>query len=228
MTDPWTPIVAYCERSGPGLWAEPLNAVTNLAFILAAASILTSDRGRAVDRWLLGGLMLAVGAGSGLFHTLAVRWASVADVVPIVCFVLFSLWFALVHVAVIGRVASACVVVIFVVASPFVASLASGVMGGSAAYLPAFLAIVAVAAVQLARARPGGGRLLLAAAVFAVSLAARMADRPFCAVFPPGTHFLWHFLNAGVLWLVASTILAAGPAPVARRRPQEGRGVARS
>jgi hypothetical protein len=30
------PIDAYCERLGPGLWAEPLNALTNLAFIVAA------------------------------------------------------------------------------------------------------------------------------------------------------------------------------------------------
>ena len=30
------PIDAYCERLGPGLWAEPLNAVTNLAFLVAA------------------------------------------------------------------------------------------------------------------------------------------------------------------------------------------------
>ena len=26
----------YCERIGDGFWAEPLNAITNLAFILAA------------------------------------------------------------------------------------------------------------------------------------------------------------------------------------------------
>ena len=26
----------YCERLDPGFWAEPLNAVTNLSFILAA------------------------------------------------------------------------------------------------------------------------------------------------------------------------------------------------
>ena len=33
----WTdPIDAYCERLGPGFWAEPLNAWTNLAFLLAA------------------------------------------------------------------------------------------------------------------------------------------------------------------------------------------------
>ena len=26
----------YCERTDPGIWAEPLNALTNLAFIIAA------------------------------------------------------------------------------------------------------------------------------------------------------------------------------------------------
>jgi len=26
----------YCERLGPGIWAEPINALTNLAFLVAA------------------------------------------------------------------------------------------------------------------------------------------------------------------------------------------------
>ncbi|BAB51018.1 msl4336 [Mesorhizobium japonicum MAFF 303099] len=30
-----TPVDLYCERTGPGLWAEPANALTNLAFIAA-------------------------------------------------------------------------------------------------------------------------------------------------------------------------------------------------
>ena len=28
-------IDVYCERVGPGLWAEPVNALTNAAFFLA-------------------------------------------------------------------------------------------------------------------------------------------------------------------------------------------------
>ncbi len=31
------PIDAYCERLGPGVWAEPVNALTNLAFLAGAA-----------------------------------------------------------------------------------------------------------------------------------------------------------------------------------------------
>lgn len=33
-----TPVDLYCERTGSGLWAEPANALTNLAFIAAGLS----------------------------------------------------------------------------------------------------------------------------------------------------------------------------------------------
>ena len=26
----------YCERAGPGLWAEPVNALTNIGFVFTA------------------------------------------------------------------------------------------------------------------------------------------------------------------------------------------------
>lgn len=47
------PIDAYCERIGTGFWAEPLNALSNVAFFAAAALGLwywrqaaSRDRGR--------------------------------------------------------------------------------------------------------------------------------------------------------------------------------------
>ena len=51
----------YCERTGPGLWAEPFNALTNLAF-LAVAAILWRRAGRNApfDLRLLIGLIAAV------------------------------------------------------------------------------------------------------------------------------------------------------------------------
>jgi hypothetical protein len=67
------PIDAYCERLGPGLWAEPLNAVTNLAFIVAAVICLHGVSG--IPRPPLGLalviILAAIGVGSGLFHTFA-------------------------------------------------------------------------------------------------------------------------------------------------------------
>ena len=64
----------YCERGfDPGFWAEPLNAITNAAFIIAAAMatmmwlrIPAAER-RWVDAWLLL-VLYAIGIGSFLLH----------------------------------------------------------------------------------------------------------------------------------------------------------------
>ena len=54
----------YCERTGPGLWAEPVNALTNLAFFAAAWALWHSARStRTVGPGarLLIGLLVAIG-----------------------------------------------------------------------------------------------------------------------------------------------------------------------
>lgn len=90
-------IYGYCERGFfPGVgtdafWAEPLNAVTNAAFIIAAIiGLLLAVRARRLDgpvAWLIL-LTFAVGVGSFLFHTYAVVWAAMTDTIPIMLFIL--------------------------------------------------------------------------------------------------------------------------------------------
>ncbi len=68
----------YCERLGPGLWAEPLNALSNLSFLIAAfVAWRLLQRGAAVDgsHKILVLLIATIGIGSGLFHTYATVWA---------------------------------------------------------------------------------------------------------------------------------------------------------
>ena len=47
-----------------------------------------------------------------------------------------------------------------------------------------------------------GRALLTAGVLFAASIALRIADLPLCGAFPLGTHFLWHILNAAVIYAV--------------------------
>jgi len=85
----------YCERLGPGLWAEPLNALTNLGFLVAAlASWQLARRSESRDGSLgsLIALIVAIGVGSAMFHTFATGWARVLDVLPILLFQLWFLW----------------------------------------------------------------------------------------------------------------------------------------
>ena len=86
--DWFEPVMAYCERTGPAFWAEPVNALTNAAFLIAAALLCRRADVRgdppALALAILTGI---VGIGSFLFHTLAVHWSMLADVIPIALFI---------------------------------------------------------------------------------------------------------------------------------------------
>ena len=76
----------YCERIDGSFWAEPLNAVTNVAFLVAALAgfwLWRRQGGRDAVTLVLIGLVFAIGIGSFLFHTIPNRWTLLADVVPI-------------------------------------------------------------------------------------------------------------------------------------------------
>ena len=85
----------YCERCGAGLLDEPINAFTNVAFFIAAwgAWLLAKHRqGLSTGIWMLIGLAVSIGIGSGLWHTFATPWAEALDRIPILIFQLVFLW----------------------------------------------------------------------------------------------------------------------------------------
>ena len=77
----------YCERTDFSLWSEPLNAITNLAFLIAAVVMWRRSQGVTIAR-ALSVILFIIGIASGLFHTLATAWASAADVLSILIFIL--------------------------------------------------------------------------------------------------------------------------------------------
>jgi hypothetical protein len=210
-------IDAYCERTGPELWNEPLNAVTNLAFIVSAAFLLRAliraePKARADwAPWALIALIFLIGIGSALFHTLANRWTAAADVIPIALFILLATFLALARLARSSLwISLAGMLAVLGLAVGLSALLRFG--GGS--YLAALVAMLAIGLfIRFRRSRPAGATLLAAAGVFAVSLTLRTLDGPLCNAIPIGTHFLWHILNAVVLTLVARAIIRHGGRP---------------
>lgn len=206
--------LAYCERLGPGYWAEPFNAVTNLAFFVAAFAAwrLWRRAGRG-DRAVLAliALVALIGAGSFLFHTAPARWTALADVIPIQLFAFGYFWLAMRRFVRLGAVAGAVATAAFVIASfalqRWLAPLLPPGARGSAAYASFVVALFATA--WLARRRAGEGpaeaaapALALAGAVFALSLTLRSIDQAVCPALPVGTHFVWHLLNAVVVFVL--------------------------
>jgi hypothetical protein len=84
--------------------------------------------------------------------------------------------------------------------------LPAGALNGSGEYLPPLAALMTVGLL----ARPIAQRqlILTAGAIFTCSLFLRMVDREACALFPLGTHFMWHLLNAAVLYLLLRSAIA--------------------
>ena len=224
MSPDWfEPIRSYCERTGPDFWSEPLNAATNGAFLVAA--LLAARRAAEVpaDRpcLALAALTGVVGIGSFLFHTLALRWSMLADVIPIALFIYGYFWLAMRRFLGLGTAAAACVTLAFLAFSFGLTPALDALTGrslaeasnGSIDYLPAILALAGVSAALLAirpstgARREAGRRLLAVAGLFLVSLTARTLDRAACPAIPFGTHWLWHLLNACVLYaLIAAAI----------------------
>jgi hypothetical protein len=211
----------YCERLEPGLLAEPLNALTNGAFLVAAWWLQRlARRDTGCDRGVLAlaALALAIGIGSGLFHTFATGWALAADVVPILLFQLLFLLLYLRRQVGLGAAPAAGLCLAFLLAC-LAGRSAPALLNGSLAYAPT-LAVLALLGWHQRHTRRSA-LLLGATGLFSLSLLLRSLDNALCPHWPIGTHLFWHLLNAAVLVLSGQTLLAAGRnnGPISAGRP---------
>lgn len=205
------PVDLYCERVGAGFWAEPVNALSNVAFLLAAGIAFVHWRragGRDWPTLALIVVLVAIGLGSFAFHTLATRGAVYLDVIPIAVFIYGYLLLALRRFLALPWRATIELLVVFFAASRILPHLAGpGALNGSLDYLPALLAMLILVWFVPSKVRPA---VWLAAILFLVSLALRNMDQAVCVAFPLGTHFIWHLLNAAVLLVLIEAAISAG------------------
>ncbi len=199
-------IDGYCERLGPAFWAEPVNALTNVAFLLAALVMWRRLRGSglALGRFLVV-ILAAIGVGSFLFHGYATVWASMADVLPIMLFIVVYLYAANRHFWRLGRWRALGLTAGFVPYAALTVPLFGAIpgLGTSAAYAPVPLLIGIYAVLLRGRAPVTARGLMLGAVLLVISLVFRTLDAPLCRALPVGTHFMWHVLNAAMLgWMI--------------------------
>jgi hypothetical protein len=197
-------IDAYCERTDPGYWAEPVNAVTNAAFLVAAV-VMWRRSARLPLGQLMSAILFVIGIGSWLFHTHATAWASTADTTPIGVYILVYIyaanrwfWGWPVWLSALG---AAGFIPWAVALTPVFALLPF--FGISAVHWPV-VALILLYAVLLRRRTPRTALgLTLGAGLLAASLTFRSLDGALCGAIPVGTHFVWHLLNALMLgWMI--------------------------
>jgi hypothetical protein len=235
-------IYNYCERGQDGaFWAEPLNAVSNGAFIVAAlfATVawlaLPRDR-RGFAEAVLIVLTYVIGVGSFLFHTYANRWSAYADTIPIGLFMLATFAFVLRRFFGLNWILVLVGLAAFFAALryagtiecrpallPVTAAAGARCLNGTVGYTPAFFALAGSATGLAMMRHPAWRSLLVAALVFLVAMTFRTLDLEVCDLtriggHARGTHFLWHILNAVTLYiLLRAAIWHGGP----RLRPAD-------
>lgn len=225
----WTRrIYGYCERGQQdAFWAEPLNAITNASFIIAAIFALAlALRNRRLDGpviWLIA-ITFAVGVGSFLFHTYAMVWSAILDTTPIMLFILSYFAIAMRCFGGFGWGKSLLLMLGFValmIGASFVLNLLlRDLIGGSVSYIPALLALLGVGVWLHSKTHPAGIWLITVALIFGASLTARAIDEPLCSTLSMGTHWLWHVLNGVVLGALIVAVIRHGQ-PLDDRRSFE-------
>ncbi len=219
MPDPlFAPIDLYCERLSAELLAEPLNLVSNLAFVIAGlwgvAAARRQEAGRGAEA--MGWWVVAIGIGSAIFHSWATRLTIWADVVPIATFTIAYTLFNLRRFMGMAWPPAVAIFVAFYAVVGFgtymVPDWLRQATNGSTGYLPPFLALIVFGMLVLRQGNPAGWYNLAAAAVFCVSVTFRMLDPVVCGSLPIGTHFLWHVFNGLMLAVILAAVARHGAA----------------
>lgn len=235
-------IYMYCERGqDPAFWAEPLNAVSNAAFLIAALVAAYDYRSQPRESRkpavaLLIGLTSVIGIGSFLFHTYATQWAALADRIPIAVFMVAYFAFVLRQLLGLNWIVVILGLGAFYVSVryaggiqcqygellPITARAGARCFNGTVGYLPAFLALLGSAAALAFH--PAGRAIALASAVFFVSMTFRTLDLELCELSRfgghlSGSHFVWHILNGLTLYILLRAAVRHGDASPARKEP---------
>jgi len=196
------PQAIYCERGiSSQLLAEPINAITNLAFpFLGFMAFLKLKRKGVKDKYILAlpVLLSIVGVGSFIYHTTRSPFTLLFDAIPIYIFVLFSLFLVLKKL--LKGQTKALATILMLVAVELVLSLVvpRDFLNGSIGHV---VTIIFISLIGFFIYKKFGTKiiqpLVSVLTLYGLAIFFRSSDPFFCSYIPFGTHFLWHIFAAG-------------------------------
>ena len=206
----------YCERLDASFWSEPLNAFSNLGFVfvgLLATVFWYRNYRRGIQTsplrvLILSLLLITIGIGSFIFHTVADTRTIFLDLIPIFIFTSLYLYHSF-HFYLKVSAVNSWALLILCVASMIVCErlIPREILNGSLLYFPPLVFLLFIAWKLSKWANQRWFKLYLTAtSVFFLSLICRTIDMAVCPNFPIGTHFLWHTFNSvflGILMYIA-------------------------
>ncbi len=212
-----TPITHWygvCERAGLGVFAEPLNVLSSFAFIFVAVAIFQYyrkhedlERKWIWDIHVLTAITFIIGINSVIFHAFPTRVTELLDTSAIVLFIMLYFWSVLFRIGRCNFFQAGICFVAFLGFSHILVAQFPHALNDSIGYLSSMIALIVIAVHLHLKARPSSQHFMLAALVGVVSLFCRAIDHEVCPMFPIGTHFVWHMLNATLLYILLKQII---------------------
>lgn len=199
-----TNLISYCERTAEGWTGEPLNTLSNLAFLVVAMQMWhqTAQKKHSGDlstlsRHAIITLTASVGIGSALYHANPGQITLLLDILPIL---LLTGWLTAGLTGKLCEISKGTSVLaaLVLIGCVLVMSVFRDVLNGSLFYVPVW---VAISVLGLASLNTDYRRECLVLWVwFSLALIVRTFDNTWCGFWPIGTHFLWHCFAALSIW----------------------------
>ena len=192
----------YCERTNEQIFNEPVNAISNIFFIIVSLSLIKILRKNQSNKiyYIQPILIFFIGIGSFLFHLNPNIITLYSDVIPIFLFSLSFIFFFNRDVININNLNNALLFLLFFFLFLFITpKLNYEILNGSEFYFANYFFLTMYTIWLYLKKSDFFQLLLLGFIFFNLSILLRSLDNHICEYFSIGTHFLWHFLNAYLL-----------------------------
>ena len=189
-------IFYYCERTTLEAFGEPINALSNLAFIFCGLILIFKKK---IKFNPLPYLVIFIGISSFLFHYLPTKLFSILDIFSIALFVIFYNILLTKNILKYPMSYSILSSLLLLLISYFTGTLLLySIIGSSSFYLGILIYMLFI--LFLIRKIENRKYFLFAIILFTISILFRTIDNFLCNYFLYGTHFIWHILNSLVLY----------------------------
>ena len=193
-------IFYYCERASLDLFGEPFNSITNIFFIIAAFLVL-----RLYQDYISFFSIAFIGLSSFAFHTYQNSITGLLDILAIIIFMIIYTTKIYKHLIGFNFFYSTITGIFFVIfCYLFGILLRNSIIGTSSFYFPIILHLLFLI-IYFKYINVGFNYikyLIFSTIIFSTSVTLRVVDQAVCNIFPLGTHFLWHILNAIFLFFL--------------------------
>lgn len=201
----------HCERIQEGFFEEPLNALSNLGFIIAAFYLykfIKTKKNQPFSNYFLVYLCGFIGLGSMTFHITAKMWAAMYfDVLPIAVFAATFMYLFSRHILRLGMVGTTLLLALLIFENFVFKSYVGRAPDGYVSLIPSAFFLLFICIFMIITKNRSTKNICIATAIAIVAIFCRATDMYFCDVNPYGMHFIWHSLMGVFMYIVTRELI---------------------